>query len=252
MEEKTIVEKFTALAEGSLTTEEWKDWFDDHAKAIEIICGRTCYLKIRPSQNCSDLRNIYQAQTAAFNWLKSKQINVILSDTYQKKYQKEFDDYCKKEDEKRKQSRKIVDRQFGYMKDVYPVLLRQLKKSYNEDFHLEKGKDIEHIDRKEHELSLKMSGELKAFFSHISGLQFEGIRINFDDLERYTVDGEDFLILGEFWCYGDGDKLLYHISNGHISVLAHEYRPVKIINQAATMKEFVETIFVQYLKQYED
>ncbi|MFV0531645.1 MAG: hypothetical protein ACK5MD_09455 [Flavobacteriales bacterium] len=252
MDEQKIIEKFIELSEGKLTAVDWKIWFSDNAQNVEKICGRTNFLKIKPSNSFSETRNAYHGQTAVSNWLKSKNVEVSLSDIYKQNYEKEFDDYCKAEDEKRKKLRKLVETKFGHLKDKYPKLIKQLTKSYDEYTKIETGKSIDEIEIKENELSIKFSDELKTFFNNVSVFEFEGVEINFNHLYKQLFDKTEFLILGEFWQYGDGDKLLYNIENQSIFVFAHEYNPAKIIKQAQTMTEFIEKILVRHLKEYEE
>lgn len=247
MDEQESIKKFIKLSEGKLSAEEWKNWFSENDENVERICGRTNFLKIKTKESNSDIRNVYYGQTAVFNWLKSKNIDVALSDIYKISYEKEFDDYCKAQDEKGKQLKKSVENQFGHLKETYPKLLKQLTKSYDEYTKIEAGKSIDEIEIKENELSLKFSDELKTFFQHISVFEFEGLEINFNYLDKQFFDGKEFLILGEFWQYGDGD-----IDKQSIVVFAHEYNPPKIIEQAKTMTEFVEKTLVRHLKEYEN
>jgi len=252
MDEQKIIKKFIELSEGKLTAEDWKIWFSENAQNVEKICGRTSFLKIKIKDSNSDIQNVYYGQTAVSNWLKSKNIEVSLSEIYKKNYEKEFDDYCKAKDEKRKKLKKSVENKSGYLKEIYPKLLRQLTKSYDEYTKIEAGKSIDEIEFKENELSLKFSDELKVFFKNISVFEFEGVEINFNYLDKQLFGKKEYLILGEFWQYGDGDKLLFDIDNQNIFVFAHEYSPPKIIKQAQTITEFIEKTLVRHLKEYEE
>lgn len=251
MNEQQLTEKFIELLDGKLSAKEWKIWFFENAPNVEKICGRTNFLKIKTKDSNSDIQNVYYGQTAVYNWLKSKNIEVNLSDIYKKSYEKEFDDNCKVHDEKRKQLKKSVEIKFSHLKEQYPKLLRQLTKSYDEYTKIGAGKSIDEIEIKENELSLKFSDELKTFFNHIAVFEFEGVEINFNYLYKQLFGEKEFLILGEFWQYGDGDKLLYDIDKQCIVVFAHEYNLPKKIKQAQTMTEFVEKILVRHLKEYE-
>lgn len=251
MNEQKITEKFIELLEGKLSAEEWKIWFFENGPNVETICGRTNFLKIKTKDSNTDIQNVYYGQTAVCNWLKSKNIAVNVSDIYKKKYEEEFDAYCKAHDEKRKQLKKSVELKYSRLKGKYPKLLRQLTKSYDEYTKIGAGKSIDEIEIKENELSVKFSDELKTFFNHIAVFEFEGVEINFNYLDKLLFDEKEFLILGEFWQYGDGDKLLYDIDKQRIVVFAHEFNLPKIIKQGETMTEFVEKILVRHLKEYE-
>jgi hypothetical protein len=251
MDEQKIIEKFIELSEGKLTAEDWKLWFSENAQNVEKICGRRYFLKIKPTDSYSEIRNVYYGQTAVYDWLKLKNVEVDVSDIYKQNYDKEFDDYRKAQDEKRKEVKKLVETKFGHLKEIYPKLVLQLTKSYDEYTKIEAGLSIDAIERIENELSLKFSEELKVFFTNISVFEFEGVEINCDFLEKQFFDKKEFLILGEFWKYGDGDKLLYSIDNQNIFVFAHEYNPPKVIKQAQTMTEFVEKSLVRHLKEQE-
>ena len=252
MDEQKIIEIFTELSEGKITAENWRVWFTENAQNVEQICGRRNFLKIKLKESNSDIRNVYHGQIGVYNWLKSKNIEVNLSDIYKKNYDKEFDDYCKAQDEKRKLLKKTVENKFSHLKESYPKLLKQLTKSFDEYTEINIGKSINEIENKENELSINFSNELKKFFNEISSFEFEGITINFNDLDKQLFGKKEFLILGEFWKYGDGDKLLYDIEEQSVLVFAHEYNPPKIILQAKNMSEFVEKTLVKHLKEYEE
>ncbi|WP_027386247.1 SMI1/KNR4 family protein [Chryseobacterium gregarium] len=250
MMQEEVIEKFKSLSEGKLMAGEWLSWFITHKDAIEKICGRTAFLKIKPI-NVSDIRNLYIGQLAAFNWLQSKGINTSLSDLYKKGWEKEFDDFCKSEKQKEKQLQKEVENKFGYLKDRYPRFFRQLIKSYGNADGIEKGVNREAIQHKEKELSIKLPEDLIAWNLNVSCLKFEGVYIDFKELTIETVQKRQYLVLGEFWLSGDGDELLYSLENHSIYILAHGYRPPKAIKTANSLFDFIEKKLVTYLKEYE-
>ena len=112
------------------------------------------------------------------------------------------------------------------------------------------GIPLVEITQKSQELGVAFSEELSLFFQHIGELRLEGVEIRFTDLYTDTFNGKDYLVLGEFWKYGDGDKLLYAPDTHQILCFAHEYAKPKVIKQADTMTEFVEKKLVAYLKNY--
>lgn len=252
MYDQKIINKFIELSEGKLSPEEWKSWFSENIEHVEKNCGRTNFLKIKPSNNCSEIQNIYYGQTAAFNWLKSKNIQCGFSELYKINYEKEFENFCKIENEKRNQLKKSVDLKFGHLREIYPKLIRQLKKSFDECTRIKPGKSTDEIEAKENEFSSPFSDDLKTFFNHISLFEFEGVEINFNALDKLQFNKKDYLLLGEFWRHADGDQLLYDIESQNIVVFAHEYDPPKILKEAGTMTEFIEKVLVQHLKEYEE
>ena len=78
----------------------------------------------------------------------------------------------------------------------------------------------------------------------------QAVEIRFTDLYTDVFNGKDYLVLGEFWKYGDGDKLLYAPDTQQILYFAHEYAKPKVIKQVGTMTEVVEKTLVVYLKNY--
>ena len=244
-----VIDTLISLVECTLKEREWLEWFDEHKELVEKTCGRIVFLKIKPKESFSDIRNTYLGQMAAFNWLKTKDINVALGAAYQKQYNQEFEDFCKQEERKDKAYQKMIKDTFEYLKDIYPVFFKQLQKSFDTSSRIEKGKSQSEIFQKEHILSVIFSPDLKVFFSNISMLRLEGIHINFDDIVLERFDNNHFLVLGEFWYFGDGDKLLYDLKTKDIVVLAHEHRPPKIIQIAKTMRDLLEKTFVTYLKE---
>ena len=133
---------------------------------------------------------------------------------------------------------------------VYPKLTKQVLKDFDEYNVVTAGISLVEITQKSQELGVAFSEKLNLFFQHIGELRLEGVEIRFTDLYTDAFNGKDYLVLGEFWKYGDGDKLLYAPDTQEIFCFAHEYAKPKVIKQADTMTEFVEKKLVAYLKNY--
>ena len=133
---------------------------------------------------------------------------------------------------------------------VYPKLTKQVLKDFDEYNVVTAGIPLAEIAQKSQDLGVTFSEELTLFFQHIGELRLEGVEIRFTDLYTDVFNGKDYLVLGEFWKYGDGDKLLYAPDTQEIFCFAHEYAKPKVIKQADTMTEFVEKKLVAYLKNY--
>lgn len=251
MTQQELIDKFTNLSEGKIVAEEWINWFTTHKDSVEKICGRTAFLKVKPKDSFSGIRNLYIGQLAAFDWLTSKEIKVSLSDLYKKGWEKEFDDFCKAEKQKEKLLQKEVENKFGYLKDTYPKFFKQLTKSYSNSDVIEAGEKQEAIQNTEKELSIQLPEDLATWYQNVSILRLEGIDIDFKELTIETIQKKQYLILGEFWLYGDGDQLLYNLENKSIYIFAHENQPPKAIKIANSFTDFVEKKMVTYLKEYE-
>ena len=133
---------------------------------------------------------------------------------------------------------------------VYPKLTKQVLKDFDEYNVVTTGIPLVEIAQKSQDLGVVFSEELSLFFQHIGELRLEGVEIRFTDLYTDVFNGKDYLVLGEFWKYGDGDKLLYVPDTQQIFCFAHEYAKPKVIKQADTITEFVEKKLVTYLKNY--
>lgn len=133
---------------------------------------------------------------------------------------------------------------------VYPKLTKQVLKDFDEYNVVTAGIPLAEIAQKSQDLGVTFSEELNFFFQHIGELRLEGVEIRFADLYTDVFNDKDYLVLGEFWKYGDGDKLLYAPDTQEIFCFAHEYAKPKVIKQADTMTEFVEKKLVTYLKNY--
>lgn len=250
--DKDLIDTFIALTKGTLNETEWLQWFGENKEFVETTCGRTAFLKIKPKGNVSPVGNAYAAQTETYQWLKTKNIDTVLSDIYKKAYKKEFDLFLQQEKQNDRECRRYLKDHFSYLEEAYPRFFRQLQKNFDTSNTIEKGKTQSEISQKEIALSITFSPELIAFFSAVSKLQLEGITIDFDELSIETFDKKTFLVLGEFWYYGDGDLLLYDPENHHLFSYAHEYRPSKIIKLASGMIDLLEKNFYKYLKQQAD
>ncbi|SFN56927.1 hypothetical protein SAMN05421594_3286 [Chryseobacterium oleae] len=251
MMQQEIIDQFNSLSEGKLTAQEWLSWFSDHKDDVEKICGRTAFLKIKPKESFSGVRNLYIGQLGAFDWLKSVKINADFSDLYKKGWEREFDDFCKAEKLKEKQLQQDVENKFGYLKDSYPKFFRQLTKSYSNSDIIEAGVQQEFIHNKEKELSIKLPDDLIIWYRNVSVLKLEGLEMDCNELTVETIQKKQYLVLGEFWMYGDGDQLLYSLENQNMYVLAHENAPPKVIKIANSLSDLIEKKIVFYLKEYE-
>jgi hypothetical protein len=245
---KQVIDTFTDLATGELTPTEWLQWFEEHQNLVEITCGRTAFLKIKPKGNLTCIGNAYAGQTAVVNWLTTQNINTEVSNIYQKAYEKEFNEFVKQEKQKDKLRQQYVKDNFAYLADFYPGFFKQLQKCFDTSNTIEKGRTLSEISEKELFLSIIFSPELITFFSAISKLRLEGIDIDFDTLSIEVFEEKNFLVLGEFWYYGDGDLLLYDLTNQQLFSYAHEYQPPKLIRLANSLSDLLEKNFTKYLK----
>lgn len=252
MDAKTITETLVSLCEGRMDAQEWRLWFAEYGRDVEQTCGRRYFLKIKPAASRSDTENAYYGQRAAAEWLKTQNTDCPLSDVYRKAWEQEFDDFRRALDGERQELQKAFATEYAALKGVYPKLFRQLGRSFSRDTKIGAGKSTAEIQAKEHALSVRFSDELKTFFSHIGAFEFEGVRLDFEDLDKQLFGSAEYLVLGEFWHHADGDKLLYSAETGAVSLFAHGYSPPKIIPAAASMTGFVETGLVNHLKKYEN
>ena len=161
--------------------------------------------------------------------------------------------YLKELKEKRKgaeqtSSQTVTPEDWERLSAVYPKLTKQILKDFDEYNVVTAGIPLAEIAQKSQDLGVTFSEELTLFFQHIGELRLEGVEIRFTDLYTDVFNGKDYLVLGEFWKYGDGDKLLYTPDTQQIFCFAHEYAKPKVIKQADTMTEFVEKKLVTYLK----
>ena len=163
--------------------------------------------------------------------------------------------YLKELKEKRKgaeqtSSQTVTPEDWERLSAVYPKLTKQILKDFDEYNVVTAGIPLAEITQKSEDLGVVFSEELSLFFQHIGELRLEGVEIRFADIYTDAFNGKDYLVLGEFWKYGDGDKLLYAPDTQEIFCFAHEYAKPKVIKQADTMTEFVEKKLVAYLKNY--
>ena len=156
----------------------------------------------------------------------------------------------KRKDAEQTSSQTATPEDWERLSAVYPKLTKQVLKDFDEYNVVTAGILLAEITQKSQELGIAFSEELTLFFQHIGELRLEGVEIRFTDLYTDVFNGKDYLVLGEFWKYGDGDKLLYAPDSQQILCFAHEYAKPKVIKQADTMTEFVEKKLVAYLKNY--
>ncbi|MDO4881572.1 MAG: hypothetical protein Q3983_09845 [Capnocytophaga sp.] len=163
--------------------------------------------------------------------------------------------YLKELKEKRKgaeqtSSQTATPEDWQRLSAVYPKLTKQVLKDFDEYNVVTAGIPLAEITQKSQDLGVTFSEELILFFQHIGELRLEGVEIRFADLYTDEFNGKPYLVLGEFWKYGDGDKLLYAPDTHQIFCFAHEYAKSKVIKQADTMTDFIEKKLVSYLKNY--
>ena len=156
----------------------------------------------------------------------------------------------KRKDAEQTSSQMATPEDWERLSAVYPKLTKQVLKDFDEYNVVTAGIPLAEITQKSQNLGVAFSEELTLFFQHIGELRLEGVEIRFTDLYTDAFNGKDYLVLGEFWKYGDGDKLLYTSDTQQIFCFAHEYAKPKVIKQADTMTEFVEKKLVAYLKNY--
>lgn len=213
----------------------WKNCLPENKTEIEFQRRRKHLLR---TSGCLQLAEI-------------KNISFVQSDIYAQANKKEFDDFCETQQVKEKELRRLVENKFGYLKESFPKFHKQLLKSYHEGDRIEQGVGLSELEKRARQRSITFPDDLTLFFRNISLLKFEGLSISFEELELATEYGDNLLLLGEYWNYGDGDKLLYDLKTDNVFVFAHEFKPPKLMKQASSMVEFVEKEIVKHLKSYD-
>ena len=148
--------------------------------------------------------------------------------------------YLKELKEKRKgaeqtSSQTATPEDWERLSAVYPKLTKQVLKDFDEYNVVTAGIPLAEITQKSQDLGIALSEELTLFFQHIGELRLEGVEIRFTDLYTDVFNGKEYLVLGEFWKYGDGDKLLYAPDTQQIFSFANQYAKQKVIKQSDTM-----------------
>ncbi len=242
------MDTFINFVEGKLTEAQWLDWFEDNKEQVENTCGRTAFLKIKPLSGHSDIANTYKAQKNVHEWLKTKGIVAALSDTYLDAYQKSLKDFSKRQQQKTKIVQNEVEKNFDYLKTLYPKFYNQWIRVCDYSDVLEKGATPTEIKEKEQGLSVIFTKDLTTFLLNISRIECEGISMGIDQLALETFEEKPYLTLGEFWLYGDGDLLLYDLITGQVLCFAHENKPPKVVKIADSITELLEKVFVKHIK----
>jgi len=137
----------------------------------------------------------------------------------------------KRKDAEQTSSQMATPEDWERLSAVYPKLTKQVLKDFDEYNVVTAGIPLAEITQKSQDLGVTFSEELTLFFQHIGELRLEGVEIRFTDLYTDVFNGKDYLVLGEFWKYGDGDKLLYAPDSQQILCFAHEYAKPKVIKQ---------------------
>ncbi|MCP2041087.1 hypothetical protein L1281_001681 [Neisseria sp. HSC-16F19] len=241
---KDIETTFTALCEGRLDAEEWLAWFAEHQAELEQTLNRRRYLGIKPMSHCSANRNAAAAQADAQKYLAGLGIEVALSDIYEQAWEREFAAWCAEQRREEKARQAAMKEAYGYVAGVYPKLFKALLKAT--DVTIRPGADEAEIARAEDGLGVALPEDIRRFFRLMGGLRLEGVMLDIAELGLENFLGRDYVVLGEFWKYGDGDALLYDPAKAGIYVYAHGYP--KVIREAADMDAFAEKRLAAYVR----
>ena len=241
------------LAECKLSRKEWELWWDVHKLAVKEMVMPSDFVFLTPTSdgNVSSWRPIFQSQQGAIRYLKKHKISFERSCLYQKNDEKEFTEYYREFDKKRKSKEKErlakLKVRYPELFEKYPRFAKSLKNKFNAGDKI--GQGVTEADF-ENEV-IELPADIKAFFQVVSIIDLDGISIDFFQLRTENLCGKEYLVLGEYWKEADGDLLLINLNKSQsatpIYYYAHGLNKVKKL--CASVGDLLEKKFSWYNNQ---
>lgn len=239
------------LAACRLQPQEWFVWWRENGEKIEAFAGRIAYLHLKPRAYESPWISILSSQEGAIGYLEKKGISFEQSDDYQKRYEKELDDFCKEQRRREKEALRVLQESHPLLFERYPKFAASLRFIFSEGDEIAPGATDEAIREIGGRLGYPLPEDVAFFFRTTSRISLEGIRLDLEEIHPTKLWGSDWYVLGEFWKDGDGDSLLIKLGEAgdetEIYYYAHEARGKDQIRRLRkSMRDLIEKEFAAY------
>lgn len=222
-----------ALAEGEFTPTEWFTWWHQYEAEVEKHLSRGEFLRIKPRHRDGESlwRAVLGSQQGACGYLQDRQIPFNESSSYRDEWNKEFAEFCREEERKRKEKVAALKSDFPLLFEHYPKFSASLRHTYGAGNTIEAGATDEQIRLWEQGASISLPDDIKSFFKVCSSLRLEGIQLGLESIYPLEINKKLWWVLGEFWKEADGDLLLFQSSGAEetttIYYYAHEENKIK-------------------------
>jgi hypothetical protein len=252
LEKEEFILQMKRLAQCELEIEEWDNWWLEKSYDIQKLINKGEFLRIKPIKHDSKWLPILRSQQGAIVFLEDNSMTFKKSQIYQKNYDKDFAQFCKEEENARKEIVKNLKSNNPLLFEVYPKFSLSLKFIYSKGDKLGVRASEEDIKRIESNIQIKLQKDIVDFFKVISVINLEGIKIDVKELDIMEFLNEKYLVLGEYWKEADGDKLLISLSNlnSPIKILyyAHEQNKIKLL--CKSISDLMEKEFTKYNRSF--
>lgn len=115
-----------------------------------------------------------------------------------------------------------------------------------EELNVAPGLGAEEITSLEKKLEFTFSRELREFLGHCAALSMAGLSVKAAEFGPIVMPGSEALVIGEFYLYNPGDRLL--MLAGDPAVYYLEQRNGAITKMAGGIIDFFEKTLVKYLQ----
>lgn len=114
-----------------------------------------------------------------------------------------------------------------------------------DDLKVAPGLSPEAVTALEKKLEFSLSDELRQLLTHCAAISMAGLSVKASEFGPILMPGSDALIIGEFYLYNPGDRLL--MLPGDPAVYYLEQRNGAITKMADTVFNFFDKTLVRYL-----
>ncbi|NGZ77160.1 SMI1/KNR4 family protein [Saccharibacillus alkalitolerans] len=235
------------LAQGELSPEEWREWWDRHRDWLEGHLSRGVFLKLKPIRHDFRWAPLLASQRGAAEYLTARGVPFTESDEYRQQHEREFAAFRLAQQERNKALLEQLRGKVPELFRVYPKFAASLRHVYTESDVLDAGAPLPEIERMEELLDMRLPGDVREHFAVAENISIEGIRLELGMLRDLDINGKRYLCLGEFWKEADGDLLLLKPEAADICAVyyyAHERN--KVSKLCSGMKALMENKFAYY------
>ena len=127
--------------------------------------------------------------------------------------------------------------------ELYPLFYEKVKDF--PDFQLEQGLSSEDLDEIEKKLDIKIEERLRELFNISASLKMNGLAIKARELGPIVMPSSEALVIGEFYLYHPGDRLLMLPNDSSIYYL--EQRNGAITKLARNLDDFLNVTLPRFL-----
>jgi hypothetical protein len=235
---RVFVSVLKEMVEGRMEPAAWFQWREENCDALQAAMPPGWFLRLKPSFLAASLNRAASVAVDGISYvLTAMNEPHEKTDRFARAYEEEFQEYCKRADAQRRESRQQANPVLDRLKQHFPKFAGLIRRRLESSNELGAPATTEELQRAEQSLGLKLPGALRRLFECSGRVSIDGLSIDIDvNLLIHPVAsqlaGTSMLCFGEYCLQADGDQVLLRVDelsddDPPVYYYAHEFPRVE-------------------------